>query len=279
MEKSGDINKEQVEFPEYPLSGRYKLAFNWTPNGINTLLDAGCAWGYGTRFFLQKSDRVYGLDPDKTFVEVAKSKYPEIVFVESELEKTPFESDFFDAIVSCDTLEHVRDEVTCLNEMFRILKPGGVLVMTTPHKGLFGFMDLENSNLWIEYFVKKNLPAVYRLVYRIKKGEYPQKVEYVKPVYDRDNIHRHYSQLEIIKLLNQSKFKDRYEIVQVFRSGLFIGALTMYLELYLSFLLRGNFKKIIIKPFLFLSEIDYWIPYNRFGYNIAMKIIKKPNQG
>lgn len=274
METSLDINQEYSSWPEYDLKGRYKLAFNWIPQGINTFLDAGCAWGYGTRFFRQKSDRVYGLDPTKTFVEVAKQRYPDIVFVESELEKTPFESEFFDAIVSCDTLEHVRDEIACLNEMFRILKPGGALVITTPHKGLFSFMDPGNSIQWVEYFVKKNLSHFYRLAYRIRKGEYPEKIEYVKPIYDHDTTHRHYSLADIREMLNKSNFQDNYIIEETFRSGLFIGVFTMNLDFYLSLFIKNKVKNFIINPFLFLSEIDFWIPYNFIGYNIGVKIIK-----
>lgn len=274
METSLDINQEYSNFPEYDLKGRYKLAFNWIPQGINTFLDAGCAWGYGTRFFRQKSDRVYGLDPTKVFVEVAKHRYSDIVFVESELEKTPFESDFFDAIVSCDTLEHVRDEISCLNEMFRILKPGGVLVITTPHKGLFGFMDPGNSIQWIEYFLKKNFSYIYRLAYRIRKGEYPEKIEYVKPIYDHDTTHRHYSLADIREMLNKSNFQDNYIIEETFRSGLFIGVFTMNLDFYLSLFIKNKVKNFIINPFLFLSEMDFWIPYNFIGYNIGVKIIK-----
>ena len=278
MNSSLDVEQKYSNFPEYPLQGRYKLAFNWIPKDINTLLDAGCAWGYGTRFFTQKCDRVYGLEPDKAFVEVAKSRYADIVFVESELEQTPFESDFFDAIVSCDTLEHVRDEIACLNEMFRILKPEGVLVLTTPHKGLFGFMDPGNSIQWLEYFVKKNLPYLYSLAYRIRKGEFPAKIEYVKPIYEHDTTHRHYNISEFKEMLNQSSFKDNYEIVQVFRSGLLIGVLTLNLDFYLSLFIKSKLKSWLVKPFLVLSEIDFWIPYNILAYNIAVKIRKKGNQ-
>jgi len=274
MDEKPEISKEYSNFPEYDLKGRYKLAFNWIPEGIHTFLDAGCAWGYGTRFFRQKSDRVYGLDPTKDYIEIAKNRYSDIVFVESELEKTPFESDFFDAIVSCDTLEHVRDEIACLNEMFRILKPGGVLVITTPHKGLFGFMDPGNSIQYMEYFVKKYLPYFYRLAYRLRKGEYPEKFDYVKPIYDHDTTHRHYSRSDILAMLNNSSFKDNYELGQTFRSGLFIGVFTLNLEFYLSLFMKTKVKEFIIKPFLILSELDFWIPYNIMGYNIGVKIIK-----
>jgi ubiquinone/menaquinone biosynthesis C-methylase UbiE len=49
----------------------------------------------------------------------------------------PYAGESFDAITLTDVLEHVADEQAALDEMFRILKPSGRLIITTPHKGLF----------------------------------------------------------------------------------------------------------------------------------------------
>lgn len=269
------MQQDYINFPEYPLERRYKLAYNWLPDNINNLLDAGCAWGYGTRFFKQKSKNVYGLDPNPEFVNIANKRYPDISFVESGLEKTPFEPEFFDAIVSCETLEHVYDEISCLNEIYRILKPGGFVILTTPHKGLFGFMDPGNSIRWVEYFVKKNMSYAYKLAYRVIKGKSPEQINYTKPIYDHDTTHRHYSRKEIIELLEASMFKDNYEVVETFRSGLFIEVLTMNLDFYTSLFMKNKLKHTLINPLMFLSEIDYQIPYNVLAYNMAVKIIKK----
>ena len=46
------------EFPE-PSWGRYRRAYRWTPDGLESLLDAGCAWGYGTCYFTDKARSVY----------------------------------------------------------------------------------------------------------------------------------------------------------------------------------------------------------------------------
>jgi hypothetical protein len=41
--------------PEQPLWGRYKRALDWTRGGLDSFLDAGCAWGYGTQYFTSKA--------------------------------------------------------------------------------------------------------------------------------------------------------------------------------------------------------------------------------
>lgn len=276
---SGDLEamSENIINQSINLNTRYKLVFNWLPDRVSKLLDAGCAWGYGTQILKNKTDITYGLDPTEESIQIAQKQDHEksIIFVRSFLEKTPFDSNLFDVVVCCETIEHVNSEVDSLNEVFRILKPGGILIMTTPHKGLFGFMDTGNSIRWVEYIIKSKLSGLYKVAYKIRKGEYPKAIEYTKPIYNHDNTHRHYSLEDIIQMLESSFFREKYDILKVFRSGFFIEPFTLNLEFYL---LLFNIPKSIVnkisKPLRFLSELEYWIPYNIFAYNIAVKIRK-----
>ncbi|WP_204102582.1 MULTISPECIES: class I SAM-dependent methyltransferase [Spirulina sp. CCY15215] len=266
-------------YGEFPFSGRYAKAFQWVPDRLETFLDAGCAWGYGTRFFREKSQKIYALEPDATFIAIAKYRYNDIEFIQSPLEKTPFASEFFDAIITCDTLEHVQDEVLCLSEIFRILKPEGILVITTPHRGLFGFLDPENAIPYVEYFVRRYLGWLFQFAYWFRKGKISEQIEWKKPVYDRNNTHRHYTKEDLLEFLDRSEAKGKYEVIEVFRSGLFLGAFVHNLEFYITLFFKETIIKkvanfLIIKPLKWLAEIDYWIPYSIFSYNIALKIFK-----
>jgi ubiquinone/menaquinone biosynthesis C-methylase UbiE len=49
-------------------------------------------------------------------------------------DRMPFEGASFDAAVSIETLEHVTDEARTLDEIHRVLRPGGVLVLSVPNK-------------------------------------------------------------------------------------------------------------------------------------------------
>ena len=240
------------------------LAFDWIPKNTRTLLDGGCAWGYGTRFFKEKSKIAYGIEIKGKNIRVAKKRYPEINFLNCGLEKTPFKSNFFDVIILNDVLEHVKNELISLDEMFRILKSGGTLIITTPHKGLFAFMD----PLAFVLSQKKKETALYRLLYRIKNGKYPP-----EDCSKCKEEHRHYSIGNLVSLLNKSKFNENYEIEKIFRSGLFIGVFTDDLVFFLS-VINKKWASFLLKPLSFLSEIDFWIPYNGFSNNIAIKIKK-----
>jgi SAM-dependent methyltransferase len=130
--------------PELPLDGRHRLAFTWIPDGARSLLDAGCAWGYATREFALRSLSTAGIDPDAEAIAVATHRYPEIEFTHGVLEHLPYEDASFDVVTCCDTLEHVADERGSLDELWRVLAPGGTLIITTPHSGLFGWLDHAN---------------------------------------------------------------------------------------------------------------------------------------
>jgi SAM-dependent methyltransferase len=148
--------------PEYPLNGRYELALRWTPHGIDSVLDAGCAWGYGTRHLTQRSRDVVGLDPDPRSGAVFRRRYPHLRHVQCGLEQVPLESASFDAILVLDALEHVRDERRCLAELHRLLKLGGILIVTTPHRGAFGFLDRENLAPRIASTLRRRATATTR---------------------------------------------------------------------------------------------------------------------
>jgi len=102
------------------------------------ILDVGCGHGDFLKSVHDKTIHSYGLDPDKdalvknTFI---KNKKVGVV------EKLPFESNFFDLVVSAWVLEHLPDPQKAFQEIFRVLKPGGKVVFLTP--------NVWNYNVWI----------------------------------------------------------------------------------------------------------------------------------
>lgn len=250
--------------PQHSLSGRIKLAYIWIPKNTKKLLDAGCAWGYGSYYFSKKVKIVHGIDPSKENVLLATQRYPKITFHHSKVENTTFQNNYFDAVVFCDTLEHVQNELSAINEIYRVLKPGGVLILSVPHKGLFSFLDPS----YPLYFFKNSVPAIYAFIYRLKTGKNPPRLV------DDDIEHRHYSLNDIQRLLARSKFNKHYTITNIFRSGLFASAIFGYINFVLVLLFGARIARTLMRPFHFLEDFDYWVPYGTFSYNIACLISK-----
>jgi len=66
------------------------------------------------------------------FVELAEKNYPDEKFIRGSLHRFPFADSSFDCVLSLETLEHVAEPEKFLGEIFRVLKPGKMLVMSLP---------------------------------------------------------------------------------------------------------------------------------------------------
>lgn len=249
--------------PEHPLKGRMRLAWNWIPEGARRLLDAGCSSGYATRFFAEKCPETYGIEISDD-VEIARQRYPHIRFHRGGLESTPFEDNFFDVIIMSDVLEHVDNEQRALDEMYRILKPGGTFIVSTPHTGLFQWLDPYNYG----YGLRRFAPALYSLAYRIKHGSTPD------PGAEGPPKHRHYSLADFRRMLNRSRFGAGYRIDKIFRSSLLLEPLAINAEVLSEALFGRNRTASLLTPLTGLGELDYRTPFGPFAFNIALRIVK-----
>lgn len=77
---------------------------------------------------------IINMEVSGKFIEIARHKFPQENFLKTDLEKLPFQNDFFDAVLSLETLEHTPKPIVLLKEFYRALKPKGVLVMSLPPK-------------------------------------------------------------------------------------------------------------------------------------------------
>ena len=71
---------------------------------------------------------------------------PNILFSQAVAERLPFPDSQFDCVTCLEVLEHLPELnwKIAVEEMRRILKPDGVLILTVPHAGLFAWLDSNN---------------------------------------------------------------------------------------------------------------------------------------
>lgn len=126
--------------------GSYLWAFK--PWGLQSLprefkdvggkvLDVGC--GAGAFTGLLKRERpdleIYGVDISKKAIKLAKKDFPDINFSVADARRLSFPSNFFDAAVMRQVLEHLEDPSKALIELRRVLKPGALFYSATPLEG------------------------------------------------------------------------------------------------------------------------------------------------
>jgi SAM-dependent methyltransferase len=95
------------------------------------ILDVGSGKGALCGQLARGEHTVVGVDPSGTATRIAKSYVnPDGAFLLGAGESLPFSSERFDRAVSVCVLEHTKDDARVLDEVHRVLKPGGVFALT-----------------------------------------------------------------------------------------------------------------------------------------------------
>lgn len=102
-----------------------------------TALEVGCGDGYFSSVLAQKGFNVTGIDLSEEGVRVAQRRTPNGTFRTHDLTRPmPFADGSFDVIWCSEVLEHLFSPLYVLQQMHRVLKPGGVTLLTVPYHGL-----------------------------------------------------------------------------------------------------------------------------------------------
>ena len=101
------------------------------------VLEAGAGEGYGADLIAGVARRVIGLDYDETAVAHVKACYPRVDMRHANLVDLPLPDAAVDVVVNFQVIEHLWDQARFVAECARVLRPGGVLLMSTPNRITF----------------------------------------------------------------------------------------------------------------------------------------------
>ena len=102
-----------------------------------TILDVACGEGYGSALLSRQAAQVSGVDISPEAIahgRVAYAGRANLRLFEASCTRLPFDAASFDVVVSFETIEHIREQAEFLDEVRRVLKPGGVLILSCPNK-------------------------------------------------------------------------------------------------------------------------------------------------
>ncbi|PZE26532.1 MULTISPECIES: demethylmenaquinone methyltransferase [unclassified Curtobacterium] len=128
------------------------------PRPGERVLDLAAGTGTSSVAFAKRGAEVTALDLSAGMIEVGRQRHPEITFVHGDAEQLPFEDDSFDAVSISFGLRNVNEPSVALAEMYRVLKPGGRVVICE-----FSTPPLAVLRLSYTAYLKRVLPGIARL--------------------------------------------------------------------------------------------------------------------
>lgn len=141
----------EIEGQYWWFIGRRNLV-NWLlrEHGVNSkehlLLDVGCGTGLNLVSFSEQC-RVIGSDPSLTAISFCRERSIENVF-SCDARAISLATDSVDVVTALDVLEHIREDMRALEEINRVLKPGGKLIAVVP---AYGFLWSEHDEALHHY--------------------------------------------------------------------------------------------------------------------------------
>jgi ubiquinone/menaquinone biosynthesis C-methylase UbiE len=114
---------------------RYHFAARWAAG--KHVLDVACGEGYGSALLSRHAASVVGVDISPEAIDHAKNAYVTVAnaqFVCASCTSIPLDDASVDVAVSFETIEHITEQSQFLDEVLRVLKPEGVLLLSCPNK-------------------------------------------------------------------------------------------------------------------------------------------------
>ena len=142
--------------------------------GARRILDIGCGNGSLCRELAEAGFQVVGMEPSGSGIAIARQSVPGVAFYEHGVYDDPGnipEGDF-DLAVSTEVIEHLFQPSALLKFAAAKLKPGGVLVVSTPYHGYLKNLAISLANGWdrhhaplsdgghIKFWSRRNLTAL-----------------------------------------------------------------------------------------------------------------------
>jgi SAM-dependent methyltransferase len=131
---------------------RVRTIFEWVePTDDKLIFDCACGRGFYLNMIRTVSKcKIVGLELDPEVIVKTKRNIghlPDIYLARANIYAQPYPDNTFDAAILSEILEHVDEDVRGLKEVYRVLKPGGVVAITVPHANYPFWWDPINKTL------------------------------------------------------------------------------------------------------------------------------------
>jgi SAM-dependent methyltransferase len=136
----------------------YIVARQWIQGD---LLEVGCGEGRGIGHLLPHVRSYWAIDKIASAIETLRQRFPAAQLVAGNLPPLPYPDASFDSLVSFQVIEHIQDDTLFLKEIHRVLRPGGVALITTPNRP----MSLSRNPWHIREYTAAELTTLARTIF------------------------------------------------------------------------------------------------------------------
>jgi SAM-dependent methyltransferase len=231
--------------------GRWGRARRWLPADAVRVLDVGCAFGYGSAAIAAPgpADRiVVGVERDPEHLEEGRRRFPWVRIIEADAAALPFPDGCADAVVLLDVIEHLAEPDRALAEAYRVLRPGGLVVVSVPHSGALRRLDALN---------------VYQALRRRRPSWPPPEAA----TESGSGTHRHFAAHELEELM-----RARFTVDRVARTGLGLQELVFLLLLLIRAALHAErVYRALLPLHLAVYLADDLVPMGRLAYHLTVR--------
>ena len=143
-------------------------------------MDIGCGDGNFTMLMAKSlgAKEIYGVDISEKGVEMARKKGVKAFKIDVDEENLPFNDNYFDVVTALEVIEHLFDPDHFLEEVYRVLKPNGIFILSTPNLAaihnrialLFGYQPFPMG-----VSARINIGRIYE-----PDSEHPQSLDHVR---------------------------------------------------------------------------------------------------
>ncbi|MEW6076552.1 MAG: class I SAM-dependent methyltransferase [Thermodesulfobacteriota bacterium] len=179
-------------------AGRY-----FPPGAKGPVIDIGTGCGILLPALSRHFESVIALDLETEFLKQVKTGFKEnkaMQWLAGDARFLPIRDNVADLVVCAEVLEHIDSGLVCLKEIYRVLKPGGILLLSTPQP--FSLLEITAGIL-----LRRPVISLVRKIYR-------------EPVLPTGHIN-----LMTSRRLNESLARIGFTVLEIHKSGLYLPGL------------------------------------------------------
>lgn len=165
---------------------RYAVAMEYVVGKI--VLDIACGEGYGTAMLSSVAKSVFGVDISSQAITYAQEKYhnDRIEFKIGSCTEIPLYKHSVDIVVSFETIEHHDQHEAMMIEIKRVLKPGGILIISSPDKHNYSEVPGYNNPFHIKELYYEEFKELLETYFQNVKM-YGQRIMYGSTIFGYSN--------------------------------------------------------------------------------------------